>query len=59
MSKTATEPGTGIVHKLDGGMTKCGKDASGWSREVTALQALGLVAECKECNAATQDPRRR
>jgi len=53
---TAAGP-DGVVHQLaDGGMTRCGLDATGWSREVTRLQELGLVIFCPACKAATGSP---
>lgn len=52
MNETATAPG-GIVHYLAGdNTTRCGQPATGWSREVTQLQELGLVPFCKACEQA-------
>ena len=48
MNETATGP-DGVVHQLDGQMTKCGKNAAGWSRAVTGLQLAGLVIFCPDC----------
>ena len=48
---TATEPGTGVVHGVDGNQTLCGRSAAGWSRAVTRLQELGLVVFCPVCQA--------
>ena len=46
---TATAP-DGVVHQLaDKAATRCGLLASGWSREVTDLQRLGLVIFCPDC----------
>lgn len=46
---TATSPGDGTVHELDGQMTMCGQDATAWSRTVTELQLRGLVLFCPVC----------
>lgn len=49
---TAAAP-DGVVHQLaDSNMTRCGLPAMGWSRTVTRLQELGLVAFCADCEAA-------
>ena len=48
---TATD-NDGIVHQLNGNVTLCGRDATGWSRAVTQLQSMGLVIFCEECKTA-------
>jgi hypothetical protein len=51
---TATNPGDGVVHRLNGdGNTMCGMSAVSWSREVTRLQELGLVVFCQDCENVT------
>jgi hypothetical protein len=53
MSSTSTATDNdGIVHQLDGNVTLCGRDATGWSRTVTQLQAAGLVIFCEACRTA-------
>ena len=50
-AETATAP-DGVVHDLaTPNKTVCGQVAGSWSKEVTALQAMGLVAFCKDCAA--------
>ena len=58
--RTATEPGTGIVHQICrpgendtpqayGWVTLCGQDATLWSQAVTPAQLAGLVLFCGAC----------
>jgi hypothetical protein len=48
---TATDH-DGVVHQLNGNVTLCGRDATGWSRAVTKFQAAGLVIFCEACRTA-------